>query len=73
MTLQDLLGHSSIVVTADTYTSVLPDSQRRCAEAAATRSVTESDDTHVPPTRHPTSTKAEQRERPEPRFRSSGP
>ncbi|MFG1995647.1 tyrosine-type recombinase/integrase [Actinoplanes sp. NPDC048988] len=34
-TLQDLLGHSSIVVTADTYTSVLPDSQRRCADATA--------------------------------------
>jgi integrase-like protein len=34
-TLQDLLGHSSIVVTADTYTSVLPDVQRRCADATA--------------------------------------
>ncbi|MEU8660754.1 tyrosine-type recombinase/integrase [Actinoplanes philippinensis] len=34
-TLQDLLGHSRIVVTADTYTSVLPDSQRRCADATA--------------------------------------
>ncbi|MFY1573571.1 tyrosine-type recombinase/integrase [Verrucosispora sp. WMMD703] len=34
-TLQDLLGHSSIVVTADTYTSVLPQIQRRCADAAA--------------------------------------
>ncbi|WP_246637077.1 site-specific integrase [Actinoplanes hulinensis] len=34
-TLQDLLGHSSIVVTADTYTSVLPDSQRRRADATA--------------------------------------
>jgi integrase len=34
-TLQDLLGHPSIVVTADTYTSVLPDSQRRCADATA--------------------------------------
>ncbi|MFI5895678.1 tyrosine-type recombinase/integrase [Actinoplanes sp. NPDC051513] len=34
-TLQDLLGHSSIVVTADTYTSVLPASQRRCADATA--------------------------------------
>jgi integrase len=33
--IQDLLGHSSIVVTADTYTSVLPDSQRRCADATA--------------------------------------
>ena len=32
--LQDLLGHSSIVVTADTYTSVLPQIQRRCADAA---------------------------------------
>jgi hypothetical protein len=34
-TLQDLLGHSSIVVTADTYTTVLPDAQRRCADATA--------------------------------------
>ncbi|MFC3990008.1 tyrosine-type recombinase/integrase [Actinoplanes siamensis] len=34
-TLQDLLGRSSIVVTTDTYTSVLPDSQRRCADATA--------------------------------------
>jgi integrase len=34
-TLQDLLGHSSIVVTADTYTSVLPQAQRRCADATA--------------------------------------
>jgi len=34
-TLQDLLGHSSIVVTADTYTSVLPPAQRRCAKATA--------------------------------------
>ena len=34
-TLQDLLGHSSIVVTADTYTSVLPQTQRRCANATA--------------------------------------
>jgi integrase len=34
-TLQDLLGHSSIVITADTYTSVLPDAQRRCADATA--------------------------------------
>ncbi|SRR6266498_5271143 len=34
-TLQDLLGHSSIVVTADTYTSVLPHAQRRCADATA--------------------------------------
>ncbi|MEU7615373.1 tyrosine-type recombinase/integrase [Micromonospora rifamycinica] len=34
-TLQDLLGHSSIVITADTYTSVLPQIQRRCADATA--------------------------------------
>jgi len=34
-TLQDLLGHSSIVITADTYTSVLPRAQRRCADATA--------------------------------------
>ncbi|WP_431728058.1 tyrosine-type recombinase/integrase [Verrucosispora sp. TAA-831] len=34
-TLQDMLGHSSIVVTADTYTSVLPHAQRRCADATA--------------------------------------
>ena len=34
-TLQDLLGHSSIVVTADTYTSVLPQTRRRCADATA--------------------------------------
>jgi hypothetical protein len=30
-----MAGHSSIVVTAGTYTSVFPDSQRRCADAAA--------------------------------------
>jgi integrase len=36
-TLQDLLGHSSIVVTADTYTSVLPQIQRRCADAIGLR------------------------------------
>jgi hypothetical protein len=35
-TLQDLLGHASIVITADTYTSVLPPAQRRCADATAT-------------------------------------
>ena len=34
-TLQELLGHSSIVITADTYTSVLPLVQRRCVEATA--------------------------------------
>jgi integrase len=34
-TLQDLLGHSSIVVTADTYTSVVPHAQRRTADATA--------------------------------------
>jgi integrase len=34
-TLQDLLGHSSILVTADTYTSVLSRAQRSCADATA--------------------------------------
>jgi hypothetical protein len=34
-TLQDLLGHSSIVITADTYTSVLPEVQRHSADATA--------------------------------------
>jgi hypothetical protein len=31
---QDMLGHSSIVLTADTYTSVLPDVGRKAAEDA---------------------------------------
>jgi integrase len=33
---QDMLGHASIVLTADTYTSVLPDVARRAAEDTAT-------------------------------------
>jgi hypothetical protein len=33
--IQELLGQSSILVTADTYTSVLPPKQRRVAEATA--------------------------------------
>jgi hypothetical protein len=32
---QDMLGHSSIVLTADTYTSVLPEVGRRAAEDTA--------------------------------------
>lgn len=32
---QDMLGHSSIVLTADTYTSVLPEVGRKAAEDAA--------------------------------------
>jgi len=32
---QELLGHSSITITADTYTSVLPEVARAAAEAAA--------------------------------------
>lgn len=39
-TLQDLLGHSSIVITADTYTSVLPDVQRDCADATGSVKLT---------------------------------
>jgi hypothetical protein len=33
---QDMLGHSSIVLTADTYTSVLPEVAHRAAEDVAT-------------------------------------
>ncbi|HSP38024.1 MAG TPA: tyrosine-type recombinase/integrase [Frankiaceae bacterium] len=33
---QDLLGHASIVLTADTYTSVLPEVGRAAAEGVAT-------------------------------------
>ncbi|WP_373684409.1 tyrosine-type recombinase/integrase [Micromonospora thermarum] len=32
---QDMLGHSSISLTSDTYTSVLPELAREAAEAAA--------------------------------------
>lgn len=32
---QDLLGHSSITITADTYAPVLPDLAKQTAEAAA--------------------------------------
>ena len=32
---QEMLGHSSIVLTADTYTSVLPDVARKAAEKVA--------------------------------------
>jgi len=34
-TLQHQLGHASIAVTADIYTTVLPAVQRRCAKATA--------------------------------------
>ena len=34
-TISDQLGHSSIVLTADTYTSVLPAAQYKAAEATA--------------------------------------
>jgi integrase len=34
-TVQAMLGHSSIVLTADTYTSVLPCLAHRAAEATA--------------------------------------
>jgi len=33
---QDMLGHSSIVLTADTYTSVLPEVAHKAAEDVAT-------------------------------------
>jgi integrase len=63
-TVQDLLGHSSILVTADTYTRVLPHSQRRSANATAelvinaarrTRTkIREKAGRNGPPTRPPT-------------------
>ena len=34
-TVQEMLGHASIVLTADTYTSVLPDVARTAAEKVA--------------------------------------
>jgi integrase len=34
-TAQDQLGHASIVLTADTYTTVLPAAQHQAAEATA--------------------------------------
>nr|WP_239645993.1 tyrosine-type recombinase/integrase [Nocardiopsis valliformis] len=34
-TLQAMLGHASIVLTADTYTSVLPEVTHKAAEATA--------------------------------------
>jgi hypothetical protein len=33
--IQDMLGHASIVLTADTYTSVLPEVARETAEGIA--------------------------------------
>jgi integrase len=33
--IQQMLGHSSIVTTADTYTSVLPETAHRAAQATA--------------------------------------
>jgi integrase len=33
--IQQMLGHSSIVITADTYTSVLPEAAHRAAQATA--------------------------------------
>jgi hypothetical protein len=58
---QEMLGHSSITITSDTYTSVLPQVARAAAQAAA----------DLVPRRHPdpppTEEPAEQRhERPEP-------
>jgi hypothetical protein len=34
-TIQDQLGHASVVLTADTYTTVLPAAQHKAAEATA--------------------------------------
>jgi hypothetical protein len=35
LAIQDMLGHASIVLTADTYTSVLPEVARRTADGIA--------------------------------------
>lgn len=48
--IQDLLGHSSIVLTADTYTSVLPDLARQAAEATSRLILSAA---KLPPGRHP--------------------
>jgi integrase len=37
---QDMLGHASIVLTADTYTSVLPETARQAAADTAALTVT---------------------------------
>jgi hypothetical protein len=34
-TVQDMLGHTSYVVTADNFTTVLPDQAKRAAESTA--------------------------------------
>jgi hypothetical protein len=34
-TVQEMLGHSSIIVTSDTYSTVLPEVARNAAEAIA--------------------------------------
>jgi hypothetical protein len=68
MTLQDLLGHSSIVVTVDTYASVPPVVQRRCANADATAKL-------VLAAACRTATRSHQRrpERPDPRSATGAP
>ncbi len=48
---QDMLGHSSIVLTADTYTSVLPEVARKVAEDIATLIIAAG--RLIPGTQHP--------------------
>jgi len=47
--IQAMLGHASIVLTADTYTSVLPDLARQTAEAIAAEILQAA---RTPPGRH---------------------
>jgi integrase len=54
-TVQDQLGHASIVLTADTYTSVLPPQQYRAADATARLILTAVRAVRGKMRRHPTS------------------
>jgi hypothetical protein len=76
-TVQDQLGHASIVLTADTYTSVLPAAQHKAAEATSGTSTAAytSPDRHQPrpDVRHadPTKTSIHPNSRSEPSYRPS--
>jgi len=48
-----MLGHASIILTADTYTSVLPDLARATAEAVAAQILTAARTPPASPRSHP--------------------
>jgi hypothetical protein len=48
-----MLGHASIILTADTYTSVLPDLARATAEAVAAQILTAARTPAASPRPHP--------------------